>query len=188
MNQSLSDAPATREPGSGKNASKLVSPCQQTTISTTEVGENSPSYYVGEGTGVPAPVRREACPARWLGHPGTLDTTGTTPAVLALDLGTHTGWALRDRDGVVTSGTEPFKPQRFEGGGMRYLRFKRWLAEVHGLQTSQNGLQAIFFEEVRRHASTDASHVYGGFLGLLAAFAEHHQISAWRGQKALPRR
>jgi Holliday junction resolvasome RuvABC endonuclease subunit len=111
-----------------------------------------------------------------LGHPGTLDTSGTTPAVLALDLGTRTGWALRDRDGVVTSGTEPFKPQRFEGGGMRYLRFKRWLAEVHGLQTNQNGLQAIYFEEVRRHASTDASHVYGGFLGLLTAFAEHHQI------------
>jgi Holliday junction resolvasome RuvABC endonuclease subunit len=105
-----------------------------------------------------------------LGHPGT---SGTTPAVLALDRGTHTGWALRGRDGVVTSATEPFKPQRFEGGGMRYLRFKRWLAELHACET---GLQAIYFEEVRRHASTDASHVYGGFLGLLTAFAEHHQI------------
>jgi Holliday junction resolvasome RuvABC endonuclease subunit len=93
--------------------------------------------------------------------------------ILALDLGTQTGWALRQQDHSITSGTEPFKPQRFEGGGMRYLRFKRWLAE---LQACETGLQAIFFEEVRRHASTDASHVYGGFLGLLTAFAEHHQI------------
>ena len=75
-----------------------------------------------------------------MGHPGTLDTAGPTAAVLALDLGTQTGWALRSRDGVVTSGTEPFKPQRFEGGGMRYLRFKRWLSELHACET---GLQAI---------------------------------------------
>ena len=27
-----------------------------------------------------------------------------------------------------TSGTITFKPSRFEGGGMRYLRFRRWLA------------------------------------------------------------
>ena len=40
----------------------------------------------------------------------------------------------------------------------------------------RNGPTGDFFEEVRRHPSTDASHVYGGFLGLLTAFAEHHQI------------
>ena len=50
-----------------------------------------------------------------------------TTTVLALDLGTTTGWALRGIDGHITSGSERFKPQRFEGGGMRYLRFKRWL-------------------------------------------------------------
>ena len=36
--------------------------------------------------------------------------------ILALDLGTHTGWALQHLDGTITSGTEHFKPQRFEGG------------------------------------------------------------------------
>ena len=44
--------------------------------------------------------------------------------VLALDLGTTTGWALRGQDGGITSGTMAFKPSRFEGGGMRYLRFR----------------------------------------------------------------
>ena len=44
-------------------------------------------------------------------------------AVLALDLGTTTGWALRLPDLSVTHGFICFKPQRFEGGGMRYLRF-----------------------------------------------------------------
>ena len=50
--------------------------------------------------------------------------------ILALDLGTHTGWALLQLDDTITSGTENFKPHRFEGGGMRFLRFKQWLNEL----------------------------------------------------------
>ena len=92
--------------------------------------------------------------------------------VLALDLGTHTGWALRGRDGAITSGTAHFAPHRFEGGGMRYLRFKRWLGEVEAAA----GLDAVFFEEVRRHAGVDAAHAYGGFLAHLTAWCEHHGI------------
>jgi len=94
-------------------------------------------------------------------------------AVLALDLGTHTGWALRSRDGTVTSGTEHFQPHRFEGGGMRYLRFKRWLAEVERAASVPG---AVYFEEVRRHAGVDAAHAYGGFLAHLTAWCERHGI------------
>ena len=54
-------------------------------------------------------------------------------AVLALDLGTTTGWALRGQDGGITSRTITFRPTRFEGGGMRFLRFRGWLAEVAAL-------------------------------------------------------
>ena len=43
-------------------------------------------------------------------------------AILALDLGTTTGWAMRTADGRVTSGTVSCKPGRYEGGGMRFLR------------------------------------------------------------------
>ena len=94
-------------------------------------------------------------------------------AVLALDLGTTTGWALRSRDGGITSGTMAFRPTRFEGGGMRFLRFKRWLTE---LKAVTDGIDALHFEEVRRHVSTDAAHAYGGFLATLTAWCEHHQI------------
>ena len=37
--------------------------------------------------------------------------------ILALDLGTTTGWALRSHDGLVTSGTVSCRPGRFDGGG-----------------------------------------------------------------------
>jgi Holliday junction resolvasome RuvABC endonuclease subunit len=96
-----------------------------------------------------------------------------TTTILALDLGTTTGWALRGSDGHITSGSESFRPQRFEGGGMRFLRFKRWLTE---LKAATSGIDALHFEEVRRHVSTDAAHAYGGFLATLTAWCEHHQI------------
>lgn len=56
---------------------------------------------------------------------------------------------------------------------MRYLRFKRWLTELKG---TTDGLEAVYFEEVRRHAGVDAAHAYGGFLATLTAWCEHHQI------------
>lgn len=93
--------------------------------------------------------------------------------MLALDLGTTTGWALRMADGTITSGTVGFKPGRFEGGGMRFLRFRRWLTETNA---TADGIDEVYFEEVRRHAGVDAAHAYGGFLATLTAWCEHHGI------------
>jgi Holliday junction resolvasome RuvABC endonuclease subunit len=87
--------------------------------------------------------------------------------ILALDLGTSTGWAMRSPCGLITSGTASFKPGRYDGGGMRYLRFSRWLDEMNA-----SPIGMIAFEEVRRHAGTDAAHIYGGLMGTLTAWAE----------------
>jgi hypothetical protein len=89
--------------------------------------------------------------------------------ILALDLGTTTGWALHGADGLITSGTVSFRPGRFDGGGMRYLRFTNWLGELDRLS---GPIATIWFEEVRRHAGTDAAHVYGGLMATLTAWAE----------------
>lgn len=89
---------------------------------------------------------------------------------LALDLGTTTGWALLD-EGGISSGSQSFKPGRFDGAGMRYLRFKRWLTEMKG-----GGLSAVYFEEVRRHQGVDAAHCYGGLMAILMAWCEQHEI------------
>lgn len=95
-----------------------------------------------------------------------------TAAVLALDLGTTTGWAIRSPDNAITSGSASFRPGRFDGGGMRYLRFHRWLDDLKYL----GDFSHIVFEEVRRHSGVDAAHVYGGLLATLTAWAEHHRI------------
>jgi hypothetical protein len=107
-------------------------------------------------------------------------TINPAAAVLALDLGTTTGWALHLPDGTITSGTVAFRPGRHEGGGMRYLRFRGWLSEIAALTHPPIG--AVVFEEVRRHLGTDAAHVYGGLLAHLTAWAEAQQPRiAYRG-------
>ncbi|MEO5350998.1 MAG: hypothetical protein H7836_15345 [Magnetococcus sp. YQC-3] len=98
---------------------------------------------------------------------------GNARNILTLDLGSKTGWALHQADGTITSGTVEFKPGRFEGGGMAFVRFKHWLDEVCRFAEPIAG---IWFEEVRAHAGVTAAHVYGGFLAHLTAFAELSQI------------
>lgn len=95
-------------------------------------------------------------------------------AVLALDLGTTTGWAAQLADGSIESGTVSFRPSRYEGGGMRYLRFRGWLDRV---AADAAGLSAIYFEEVRRHLGTDAAHIYGGLLATLTSWCELHSLA-----------
>ena len=92
---------------------------------------------------------------------------------LALDLGTTTGWAIKSRDSQIAHGFVSFKSQRFEGGGMRFLRFKHWLAEI---KTMTGEINAVYFEEVRRHVGVDAAHVYGGLMATLTTWCEHHRI------------
>ena len=93
--------------------------------------------------------------------------------ILTLDLGTTIGWALRPQNGQTAHGFVSFKSQRFEGGGMRFLRFKHWLAEI---KTMTGEINAVYFEEVRRHVGVDAAHVYGGLMATLTTWCEHHRI------------
>ncbi len=100
-------------------------------------------------------------------------TTEMTTTILTLDLGTTTGWALHQHDGTITSGTQCFAGSRYEGGGMRFLRFKRWLSE---LLACTPALNAVFYEEVRNHRGVDAAHVYGGLLAHLTAWCEARNL------------
>lgn len=87
--------------------------------------------------------------------------------LLALDLGGRTGWALW-QNGVVTSGTADLTKtnnRRFEGPGMKFVRFVRFLADFPRPTL-------INFEEVRRHLGVDAAHAYGGYLSHMTAFCD----------------
>ena len=96
------------------------------------------------------------------------------PVVLCLDLGTTTGWAVRSAQRLITSGTVSFKNDRWQGGGMRFLKFTRFLRE---LNENSGPIQMVFFEEVRRHLGVDAAHAYGGFMAHLTAWCEQQKIA-----------
>ena len=137
-----------RDPGPGARAALTRQPCRPgLSIEEEVVMDRFPHIIAAPATAA-----------------GTLDR-----CILALDLGTSTGWALRSAEGLITSGTASFRPGRYDGGGMRYLRFTNWLTEIDRLS---GPVAAIWFEEVRRHAGTDAAHVYGGLMATLTAWAE----------------
>lgn len=88
--------------------------------------------------------------------------------LLALDLGTKCGWATNSNAGIA-HGMQEFKNDRFSGGGMRFLKFEKWLLELP--RPTQ-----VVFEEVRRHAATDAAHVYGGLMAVVTKWCEANKI------------
>ena len=99
--------------------------------------------------------------------------------LLALDLATTTGFALRRADGRIESGEVSFSLKKDEGQGRRYVKFRAWLLEV---KQSHPDLAELVYEQVMGHGAHNviAAHVYGGLLATLQAFGEHHHI-AYRG-------
>jgi len=110
--------------------------------------------------------------------------------ILALDLATTTGWAIYQEDKInkVFSGTESFKNDRYSGGGMRFLKFEKFLEMINFLVSDpptknigppdfqRTNIKEVVFEEVRRHIGVDAAHVYGGFMGVLTSWCEKRKI------------
>lgn len=110
------------------------------------------------------------------GTPTVPDVPGDIPAlnvnILALDLGTKLGWALQMRDRPITHGTESFAPRKSWSPGQRWQRFRTFLHEL----VAHNNVHVIAYEDVKRHAGTDAAHAYGAFLALTELVADSHRV------------
>jgi crossover junction endodeoxyribonuclease RuvC len=91
--------------------------------------------------------------------------------ILSLDLGTHCGWKIGDRE-LALSGVREFGNSRFEGGGMRFVKFVKSLRDL----TVNLRPELVVYEEVRRHLSTDSAHVYGGLMATLTSWCEKEQF------------
>ncbi|MFY1903829.1 hypothetical protein ACOTBZ_29490 [Achromobacter xylosoxidans] len=93
--------------------------------------------------------------------------------ILALDLGTKLGWAVRARDGAVWHGTEVFTPRKSWTPGQRWLRARSFVTDL----VVRHQVHAIAYEDVKRHAGTDAAHAYGAFLCLVQMVADSHRAA-----------
>ena len=83
--------------------------------------------------------------------------------ILALDIGTKTGFAVRLRSGETFGGTQNFSLKKKDHTALRWINFRVWLNEI----CNKYDIHAVVYEEVRRHSATRASHVYGGFKAIL---------------------
>lgn len=113
--------------------------------------------------------------------------------ILALDIATSTGWALRDSLGHVTSGVQSFELGRGESPGMRFLRFRRWLLEVTrdplptGLALGGGGIEVRADGRVDVIAYERAHHRGGAATAVCAGFAAVMQeVAADLGIELLP--
>ena len=87
--------------------------------------------------------------------------------ILAIDIGTKTGWAFSEGG----SGVWDLSPRRHESQGMRGIKFRQSLRAYKGL------IDLIVYEEIARHRGTHAAHVYGGLLIVLQMFCEEQGVN-----------
>jgi Holliday junction resolvasome RuvABC endonuclease subunit len=90
--------------------------------------------------------------------------------ILALDMGTSTGYAIY-KDDELLSGVKKLRHDR-RASGVRALDFYRWL--THMIQ--EHGISYVYFERVYAHSGTEAAHLYGYFMHTLAAICEEYGI------------
>lgn len=91
--------------------------------------------------------------------------------ILSIDIGTTTGWCFR-ANGATLSGSLDLRGDRHEGAGMRFVRFRAWLLDMH----AKCPITGVFYEDVQAHKGHYAGQVYAGLRAVLMTFCELHNI------------
>jgi len=95
--------------------------------------------------------------------------------VLALDLGTKTGWALYNGNKIL-SNVEDFSLKTNEKNrqGKRFEKFETFLNLMH----EEHNIDYVFFEKVmQHHKSRAAGAIYNGFWAVLINWCEKNKIN-----------
>lgn len=92
--------------------------------------------------------------------------------VIGIDPGTKCGWCVMRADGRIDSGTWNLKGGRFEGGGMRFVRLRRYMQDLLTLFRPD----LVAFEEVLAHKGVDAAHIYGGVIAVITEECESRGV------------
>lgn len=92
-------------------------------------------------------------------------------AVLALDFGSATGWAVNGA-GQMHSGVWQIAPRRGESPGMRYIRLRRQLNE---LLAAYPNIGILFYEQAH-HRGGAATEYAAGCVATAQAWCAEHRI------------
>lgn len=97
---------------------------------------------------------------------------------LALDLGTKCGVAFNYPNGAIVLHwvlQGPHGHYAFIGSSSHGSRFRRFVECLKG-HHNVHQVEHVLYEEVHAHRGTRAAHIYGGFLAVLAIWADSHGI------------
>ncbi|AVG38354.1 hypothetical protein [Achromobacter insolitus] len=106
-------------------------------------------------------------------------SVGVNVNILALDLGTKTGYALRRRDGRIAHGTQDFTPRKSWSEGQKWARYRAWLTET----IREGQVHRVVYELVVRHEAKgrplwDAAHAYGAFQAITHMVCDGFNVDA----------
>lgn len=89
--------------------------------------------------------------------------------IVALDPATVCGFAVYDQfTEQLVSGIWKLAPRRHESAGMRFIKLTSSLREI-------DGVDVVYYEEVRRHLGTSAAHIYGGLVASIQTHCIGHE-------------
>lgn len=104
---------------------------------------------------------------------------GLNVNILALDLGTKTGFALRRRDGRIGHGTQDFTPRKSWSEGQKWARYRAWLIEtIREGQVHQVVYELVIRHEVKGRPLWDAAHAYGAFQAITHMVCDSFNVDA----------
>lgn len=93
--------------------------------------------------------------------------------ILALDLATNTGWAIRMRDGTIKFGSFNSAVARGAKHTQRWANFRYELGPL----ITANDIHAVVHEDVKRHSSALSAKAYYGFLCITEMIAVNHNVN-----------
>lgn len=109
-----------------------------------------------------------------LASPGGPAKPNRGRSIVALDLGSQTGWAARLRTGAIISDSESLTIGRHMSAGAKFLELSRLLGQI---ETRCDGIDLLVLEDVMSHKGTIAAQMYGGFVATIVAWCDNRGIS-----------
>lgn len=94
-------------------------------------------------------------------------------SLLALDLGTRTGWAISREDGAIRSGEWNLGNIGRAREGLRFLLFR---ASLIGVRDTYGTNRVVYEDVAFIQAGQKAAHLYGGWKAILLSWCETHDI------------
>ena len=104
----------------------------------------------------------------------------THTPIIALDLGTNTGWATRSPDGTISAGLLKTRGGSKHHPGQRFLDFEAAITDMivqfQGATGHIDGSARpiLAHEDVVAHRGVIAAHIYGGFEAMVSVLALKH--------------